>query len=839
MRASEKARIAFKKMCVQQVKEEGKKVRNEKEGDQGAEVAGVLDGDPTIPKLESFRWAGLIDEARAKMPLLVSAVEASLSPKLKQKQPDRKDSVRDKRLGIILAVIFYTRVPRKYNFVQGAIGVELWRQGCSKKLFQALNHLGISLGRQTSRQHVDQLATDQDNCLVKWKSAVQTTYGSRYWKTGRRRSSFKQDPGYGVCWDNVQINPHRKLQGKQKKAECLSWALAFACGNRIPTLHLKDPSTIPASQLISSILPRPADYDELRKLMVSLVMRILVKYLPFMQSMKKHLPRPKHQYSAEMTRKSEVVNLGVLEVNPATTAGVVRVMEHLHAYVPEPDGQLCPILCSGDGLSVDRMTRAKRASINKESKKQQLQGLVECPQESHKEKLLLQDTMNNLYKGSSVASRGSLAHLKEFYRHRCMANDAKQDIQHIWDTIEFCTEAYVTLFAMTAANMETVNDVPLNFPVNGNMADKTDFVWKIAGAAVDFCWSATKSEDIRKVYASTKSSASTPGEPYGFCCCGKETDEAMIQCFSHQCPHVWYHLSCVGLDEPPAVEWYCSKKCDGDGTYIYCMCHQRKGGEMVQCALKQDCRRHEWYHWSCLSDTTFPDLWFCCDDCALGSEGDDSVQNYTKALMWRGLNHLARRWAVRHGDGKTMTSHWKMDLIEFWAFGHDKYLTMAQQFLTGVSGFLPERLRHDITWNRVANVHGMEGENIGLDLLNKFLNNEFKDMLLRSRRKYTQQQAQRCSQMSGELGKQIDQLLTGGLGDLPSKNSSEKTVNKDVLDFVSEFKKDALFDYVPGRHHQGFEDYTYDTSIEAPDCLGQRLLVTSQEMDRWNEIMES
>ena len=44
----------------------------------------------------------------------------------------------------------------------------------------------------------------------------------------------------------------------------------------------------------------------------------------------------------------------------------------------------------------------------------------------------------------------------------------------------------------------------------------------------------------------------------------------------------------------------------------------------------------------------------------------------------------------------------------------------------GVSGFLPERLREDMTWNRVANIHGIQGKNIGLDLLNEFINNEFK-----------------------------------------------------------------------------------------------------------------
>ena len=44
----------------------------------------------------------------------------------------------------------------------------------------------------------------------------------------------------------------------------------------------------------------------------------------------------------------------------------------------------------------------------------------------------------------------------------------------------------------------------------------------------------------------------------------------------------------------------------------------------------------------------------------------------------------------------------------------------------GIEGYLPENLRSDLTWNRVANVSGRPGANVGLDLVNEFLNNDFK-----------------------------------------------------------------------------------------------------------------
>ena len=82
--------------------------------------------------------------------------------------------------------------------------------------------------------------------------------------------------------------------------------------------------------------------------------------------------------------------MGVEEVNPATTSGAIHVMEKLHSYVPIRDGKLIPILCCGDGLSVERMIHAHRARAFSAAPEHRLEGLVETPQEFHKEMLLLQ-----------------------------------------------------------------------------------------------------------------------------------------------------------------------------------------------------------------------------------------------------------------------------------------------------------------------------------------------------------------------------------------------------------------------------------------------------------------
>ena len=34
----------------------------------------------------------------------------------------------------------------------------------------------------------------------------------------------------------------------------------------------------------------------------------------------------------------------------------------------------------------------------------------------------------------------------------------------------------------------------------------------------------------------------------------------------------------------------------------------------------------------------FTDVWYCSEECAVQAENDDHLQNYTKVMMWRGLN---------------------------------------------------------------------------------------------------------------------------------------------------------------------------------------------------------
>ena len=59
------------------------------------------------------------------------------------------------------------------------------------------------------------------------------------------------------------------------------------------------------------------------------------------------------------------------------------------------------------------------------------------------------------------------------------------------------------------------------------------------------------------------------------------------------------------------------------------------------------------------------------------------MQEYSKCVVWEGLNHLARRDAIREGDGPAMIDFWAIDLIQFMNGNHTKYTILAHQLLAG------------------------------------------------------------------------------------------------------------------------------------------------------------
>ena len=89
---------------------------------------------------------------------------------------------------------------------------------------------------------------------------------------------FFKDPGYGICWDNVQTLISARCQSTRRTNTIHLWALSYMYKNRIPTAHINDVSVTSEKDIeLNCFLPDEQDLDLLRRRMQVIVQRILVK----------------------------------------------------------------------------------------------------------------------------------------------------------------------------------------------------------------------------------------------------------------------------------------------------------------------------------------------------------------------------------------------------------------------------------------------------------------------------------------------------------------------------------------------------------------------------------
>lgn len=113
-------------------------------------------------------------------------------------------------------------------------------------------------------------------------------------------------------------------------------------------------------------------------------------------------------------------------------------------------------------------------------------------------------------------------------------------------------------------------------------------------------------------------------------------------------------------------------------------------------------------------------------------------------------------------------------------------------------------------------------------------------MMKHSRGKYTNKQVDRCAQMGGAFGKKVDEIFTAsGLGSFETFSKMKRpSHSQDILLFTKEYLPDALFDYIPIRHHTGFQHFCLKSvsCIKKPGDMGKKLEDLSRQVDLWREI---
>lgn len=176
----------------------------------------------------------------------------------------------------------------------------------------------------------------------------------------------------------------------------------------------------------------------------------------------------------------------------------------------------------------------------------------------------------------------------------------------------------------------------------------------------------------------------------------------------------------------------------------------------------------------------------------------------------------------------------------------------------GINGSLPPRLRNERIWNSTAYLQGKPGNNIVLDLVNEFLNNEFKCKFQNTSFKllcmiiilfvyvqftiiytsilpanlknchgqYSESQVSRCSKIVGTVGKSLENVFQNELiqSYIPNASATGGSSRQKIKKFVEEYHNGGLFEDRGERFHSGFENFKHKVVVKNPEKLHARLL---------------
>jgi hypothetical protein len=434
--------------------------------------------------------------------------------------------------------------------------------------------------------------------------------------------------------------------------------------------------------------------------------------------------------------------------------------------------------------------------------------------------------------------------------------DISDNFSHAWELMCVCTEAYLCLLAMELQKMEDISSRPNSAPdgiENASDEEKSKYFENVCSSLVSHVWYRLDTDLLQH----------DDGTSLEMFCCGEDKDEAVIGCEARsRCTKgEYFHYSCVNVD-PDNIkgDWFCSDECRQQQIpYSYCTCKTDLGSDepMIGCSAEHLCTKVEWYHMKCLGidpDKTIKGDWFCSSECKKRLKGkgrkqkgqdtsityeNDRKRDYSVALLWRGLNLLCRRDAVREADGDAMMAYWKLDLVYFFAKKHPKYVILAHRLISSINGWAPANVRHDLIYNRTVNYGGGIGRNLPNDFMNEILNRLFKDLLSSAKGRYTDITIDRCSQIIGPFGEALDSVFDVNIVENEIYRHRRRTVNRDsnVQNLVEFLQTEKLFEVRSGRFHQGFKDFQYSENPKQAGKFAGKMKQLCKRLDRRRHVV--
>ena len=187
-----------------------------------------------------------------------------------------------------------------------------------------------------------------------------------------------------TTWIKKLVSVMHNLITRVKCCTCLAFLLFAAVSLHEEGLSHTGSVADLSRMAFTEFLPSVADLEKVRKSLVILVSRVLTKYIeslqPLSTSVVAHIP---HQYSKEMSKKSNLAVLDVLLKNEACSADMIDIMRTMQGYLGKDYLPEHRVASGGDQLTGERQAASQRHMMDSNSPAERLRLLEPQAEDWH------------------------------------------------------------------------------------------------------------------------------------------------------------------------------------------------------------------------------------------------------------------------------------------------------------------------------------------------------------------------------------------------------------------------------------------------------------------------
>eukprot|EP00057_Strongylocentrotus_purpuratus_P018700 XP_011673174.1 PREDICTED: uncharacterized protein LOC105442605 [Strongylocentrotus purpuratus] len=431
--------------------------------------------ESSLSDLKNFNIKQQATELKSKAPTLLSVLEAATeTPRRDRNVEKTKESVLP-RVVSAASVLLNTR-SQNMNAHQVLNSLTL-KAGCSKKsTFSRMQSKGLCASYTTTLIKQVECGSNFDDEVKKWaEEAHQNNEKEKELaKEGGEMVEIynrsRTDKGYTLVMDNVDMVVHARHPTRDNYGKDYHMVQMIAYQNRVTAFHL---SNAPPTRSVDSVdslefLPTAQENLILRRDWMILAARMISQHIPALKEMMNVFPSEiTHEHMAEMSKKSKVVNLGVLNENENTTDGILKIMHHMHQYVPgHSSEQPTTIISAGDLLTCERESNCIEEQRNSSTPSQRLEGLMPVIADFHALANFYQVIWKSLYDASSAADKGTLYSARNYLEARGVTTNPMKNINAAADLIEKYATALVLAAAMDYFGLDSLDAEPTKHTFN-------------------------------------------------------------------------------------------------------------------------------------------------------------------------------------------------------------------------------------------------------------------------------------------------------------------------------------------------------------------------------------